>query len=179
MKDNTRAHVSASSSGRTLLRTFLVVVMATAILPIVMSEQLLAQQQCRTVDDATLTAQINPACGDSPAGLCAQATITGGGLDGQYSYVVDEASPGAGLASLPPSTLSATGTFMYTSTQGEQFQGRKYGLFDTATGNVAFIYDVNDPVANVTATFFAVGVVNLSDFSVNPSPFGGVICIGG
>jgi len=94
------------------------------------------------------------ACTASPFGLCSEATLYSSPLRGTYSYSVDEMSVGAGLTSLPASTLAVTGEFVLETRAGTVI-GTKTAMFDLAAGEQITLYNLRS--GPYTGTLFASG----------------------
>ena len=95
------------------------------------------------------------ACTASPFGLCSEATLYGSPLRGTYTYSVDDLSVGAGLTSLPASTLAVSGEFVLETRAGTVI-GTKTAMFDLASGEQITLYNLHS--GPYTGTLFASGL---------------------
>ena len=114
-----------------------------------------AADECRRFT-TTASYQIFPPdqCPESPFGLCSEATLHSGPLRGTYTYGVDDLSVGAGLTSLPPSSLAVSGEFVLETRKGTA-TGIKTAIFDVVSGQQITLYKLTS--GPWTGTFFASG----------------------
>jgi hypothetical protein len=112
-------------------------------------------ERCQTVRTQA-SFQIFPpeACTESPFGLCSEATLYSSPLRGTYQYSVDDLSVGAGLTSLPPSSLAISGEFVLETRAGTVI-GTKTAIFDLVSGEQITLYNLLS--GPYTGTLFASG----------------------
>ncbi len=93
-------------------------------------------------------------CTESPFLLCSEATLHSGPLRGTYTYSVDDLSVGAGLTSLPESSLAVSGEFVLETHKGTVI-GIKTAIFDVVSGQQITLYNLTS--GPWTGTMFASG----------------------